>query len=523
MTKPETPLSEEEIYHGKIVRLSLRQSRLCDGTPVQREIIRTPGAVVIVPVTATGEVRLVRQFRAAAERWLLELPAGTLDEGEAPDIAAPRELLEETGDRAANWHYLGGFYTAPGILTEYLHLYLATGLTPGPNHLEFDEHIEVVTLPWAEVFARIRRGEIEDAKTIAGLTRAALHLNLSPIANLPIANRQAPIPQTWTPIITALSKRQRFILSSHINPDCDALGSELALARHLQRLGKEIAILNSDPIPAAYTFLNGDGLIQTYHPEAHADLIARADAVIVLDVSGGWQRLGRVGEALSMAGKFSICIDHHPTDAPFTDLHHIDPQAAATAELIFDLIGAMGGDLTLPIAEALYTAIVTDTGYFRFSSTRPRTHRIAARLLACGVHSARIYRLLYEQQSLARMRLKGYMLQNISLTADGQIAWAGLSQETLRRFGVSHLDLNGFSGLPLQIGGVKISIFLVELPEGGGVKISFRSDGSVAVNRLAAQLGGGGHVPAAGATVPGQLAEVTERALAEASRFLSRR
>ncbi|RME40420.1 MAG: hypothetical protein D6796_17220 [Caldilineae bacterium] len=242
----------------------------------------------------------------------------------------------------------------------------------------------------------------------------------------------------------------------------------------------------------------------------------------MLDVSGGWQRLGCVGEALSAAGKFSICIDHHPTGDPFTDLHHIDPQAAATGELIFDLIGAMGGDLTPPIAEALFTAIATDTGYFRFSSTRPRTHQIVARLLAHGVEPARIYRLLYEQQSLARMHLKGHMLQNISLAANGQIAWVGLSQAVLRRFGVSHLDLDGFSGLPLQIGGVKISIFLVELPE-GKVKISFRSDGEIAVNRLAVQLGGGGHVPAAGATVPGELAAVTERVVAEAVEFLSRR
>ena len=175
---PEKPIRTETLYQGKIVSLALRDSQLQDGTLVKRELIHTPGAVVIVPLTAQNEVRLVRQFRAAAETWVIELPAGTLEPNEGPELAAPRELLEETGDQAANWHYLGKFYTAPGILDECLHLYLATNLTPGPNHLEFDEHIEVLTVPWAEALAMIRRGEIEDAKTIAGLTHAGLHLNL---------------------------------------------------------------------------------------------------------------------------------------------------------------------------------------------------------------------------------------------------------------------------------------------------------------------------------------------------------
>jgi ADP-ribose pyrophosphatase len=175
---PETTLSEEQIFKGKLVTLSLRQVQLTDGRVAAREIITTRGAVVIVPLTANNEVRLVKQFRAGVEGWIIELPAGTLEKGENPDLAAPRELLEETGDQAATWHKLGGFYSAPGILTEYLHLYLATGLTPGPNQLEFDEHIEVLTLPWSQTIAMISRGEIEDAKTIAGLMLAGLHLGL---------------------------------------------------------------------------------------------------------------------------------------------------------------------------------------------------------------------------------------------------------------------------------------------------------------------------------------------------------
>ena len=176
--KPETIIREEKIFEGEVIDLSLRQIRLNDGLLVNREVIVNKGAVVIVPMTEDNEVRLVKQYRAAAEKWILELPAGGLNPGEDPDLAAPRELLEETGDQAATWHKLHGFYSAPGILTEFLHLYLARDLTPGPNNLEFDEHIEVVTLPWAEAIGAIRRYEIEDAKTMAGLMSAGLYLDL---------------------------------------------------------------------------------------------------------------------------------------------------------------------------------------------------------------------------------------------------------------------------------------------------------------------------------------------------------
>jgi ADP-ribose pyrophosphatase len=181
LVKPETIISEEKIFTGRAVDFSLRQARLSDGTMVSREIVtnKGDGAVMIIPLTENREVRLLRQFRAAADKWIIELPAGGLEPGEDPDLAAPRELLEETGDQAATWQKLHGFYSAPGILTEFLHLYLATDLTPGPSNTEFDEHIEVITVPWTEAIEMIRRHEIEDAKTIAGLMVVGLHLGLT--------------------------------------------------------------------------------------------------------------------------------------------------------------------------------------------------------------------------------------------------------------------------------------------------------------------------------------------------------
>jgi ADP-ribose pyrophosphatase len=169
---PERIVDSRPIYDGRIVRFRLDTVALPDGSTAIREIIGTPGAVVIVPVTDDGQVRMVRQYRSAAGEFLLELPAGTLEPNESPAQAAPRELAEETGDHAARWRRLTGFYTLPGICDEYLHLFLATGLTPGPTNQEADEFIEVVTLPLDEALAMARRGEIRDAKTIIGLLMA---------------------------------------------------------------------------------------------------------------------------------------------------------------------------------------------------------------------------------------------------------------------------------------------------------------------------------------------------------------
>lgn len=170
---PERIIDSQSIYEGRIVQFRVDTIALPDGSITTREIIGTPGAVAIVPLTDDGQVRMVRQYRSASGEFLLELPAGTLEPEELPEQAAPRELAEETGDQAAHWQRLAGFYTVPGICDEYIHLFLATGLTTGQTNHEVDEFIEVVTLPLDETLAMIHRGEIRDAKTIVGLLMVA--------------------------------------------------------------------------------------------------------------------------------------------------------------------------------------------------------------------------------------------------------------------------------------------------------------------------------------------------------------
>jgi ADP-ribose pyrophosphatase len=173
-TPPERVIDSQPVYTGRIVRFRVDTVELPNGSTARREIVGTPGAVTIVALTDDRQVRMVRQYRSAIGDFLLELPAGTLHAGEAPQDAAPRELAEETGDRAAHWQYLTRFHTTPGICDEIMHLFLATDLTPGRTNLDPDEYIEVVTVPLDRALAMVRSGEIRDAKTIVGLAMAQM-------------------------------------------------------------------------------------------------------------------------------------------------------------------------------------------------------------------------------------------------------------------------------------------------------------------------------------------------------------
>ncbi|MCS7261411.1 MAG: NUDIX hydrolase [Anaerolineae bacterium] len=171
---PEKVIKSQPIYDGRIVRFRVDTIELPDGRTTIREIVNTPGAVTILPLTEDRRVRMVRQYRSAVGEYLLELPAGTLRPGEPPEEAAVRELAEETGDRAARWRYLTSFYTMPGVCNEIIHLFLATELVSGSTNHDLDESIEVVTLPIEQAWEMIRTGQIRDAKTIVGLLMARI-------------------------------------------------------------------------------------------------------------------------------------------------------------------------------------------------------------------------------------------------------------------------------------------------------------------------------------------------------------
>lgn len=172
----ETIINSQRLYDGRIVVLDLLDVRLPNGEHSRREVVRHPGAVAVVPLDADGSVILVRQYRIAADRVMLEIPAGTLDPGEPAATCAERELQEEAGLRPGRLDSLGGIFAAPGYTTEYIHLFLATELSASSLEMDDDEFIEVVRLPFDEALRMIDDGEIDDSKTVAGLLRAARHL-----------------------------------------------------------------------------------------------------------------------------------------------------------------------------------------------------------------------------------------------------------------------------------------------------------------------------------------------------------
>lgn len=324
----------------------------------------------------------------------------------------------------------------------------------------------------------------------------------------------------WQEIITAIQQHTRFIISSHINPDCDALGSELALAEHLERLGKKPTIINTDPTSANYRFLDPKRRVKQYSQKKHAKLIDQADVIIVVDASGGWDRLGAVGPVLGQTEALKLCIDHHPDATDFVDLAVVDTDSAATAELILDLIAHMGQPLTLTMAQALYAAIITDTGNFRFPKTSPRTHRLTATLLEAGADPLHIYRQIHEQNRLGAVQVKGQIMESIQTSAHGQLAYYSVSQATLKKFKAKTSDLDGVATLGQMIGGVRVSVFCSEVSN-GRVKISLRSDGSLRINQIAVEYGGGGHPSAAGAIVPGKLEVVLAEVIGKVEALLA--
>jgi phosphoesterase RecJ-like protein len=323
----------------------------------------------------------------------------------------------------------------------------------------------------------------------------------------------------WQQLISLIEQKTHFVLTTHLNPDGDALGSELALAEHLASLGKMVTIINSDPAPEVYRFLDPQHVIKKYSPKKHLGLIQKAEVIVVVDASGGWKRVGRLGEALEQANAIKVCIDHHPDPTDFVDIAVVDTDAAATGELIYELILSTKGRLSLSIAEVLYAAIMTDTGSFRFPKTSARTHRITAELLQAGIQPLDIYRQIYERYPLSRVRLKGHVINAIKTEAQGQIAYYGLDQETLKAYKVKAADLDGFASLGQEIRGVRVVVFCLQSSK-SKVKISLRSDGSVPVNQLAATYGGGGHPSAAGALVTGELEKIMAEVVAQVKSLL---
>ena len=306
------------------------------------------------------------------------------------------------------------------------------------------------------------------------------------------------------PIIRRLNN---FVLTTHVNPDGDGLGSELALAMALRELGKSAAILNHSETPENYRWLDPGREIRRFSPERDLPAIERAEAIVILDTNQP-DRL-RSLEPFVLASKArKIVIDHHLDAHPFAEHYAIDEEATSTGEIVYRLILALGDvAVTKEIARALYAAIMTDTGSFRFPRTDPEIHRIAAHLIERGADPTEIYVNVYESWSPGRLRLLGAALTSMKTACDGKLAYLVCTQKMFQATGTTEIETDNFTTYPMSVRGVRIGILFNELED--GVKISFRSKGRIPVNELAKEFGGNGHLNAAGARLFGAGLEVT--------------
>ncbi len=322
----------------------------------------------------------------------------------------------------------------------------------------------------------------------------------------------------WKKAKQIIQKNKRFALTAHMYPDGDAIGAEMALYHYLTALGKEVRVINNQPTMSTHTFLDPKGVIELFNESKHPQVLAGVDVIFIVDVSS-WDYMGHVGESVKNSSAFKICIDHHVKKGALGDLDFIDETTCATGELVYDMFQQIKAKITIPMATALYTAIITDTGVFRFSNTTARAHLIAADLLEIGIDHNKIYQSLYEANSWPKMHLLKECLSEIRSEEKGKIAWVLITDKMVKKYKATWDDSNNLIDMLRTIEGVKISIIFREL-EKGSLKIHFRSKDGIDIQPLAHKLGGGGHRVAAGASVNGAPKKLIPKILAEAKKLL---
>lgn len=314
-------------------------------------------------------------------------------------------------------------------------------------------------------------------------------------------------------IIRVLRTADHILITSHVNSDGDSIGTLVGLGLALKSLGKEVIMVNPDPVPDVYRFLTGAD--QIIIPDQLEEV---PDTVVLVDCSG----LDRVGQVLAERIKevpLLINIDHHISNAYFGHYNLVEVKAAAAAEIVVHLLQHWGIQFNKDIATALYTGILMDTGSFQYPSTTYTTHQTAAYLLQQGVDLDQVRGALFESRSPAVIKLIGEAMRSFQTCAEGKIAWIVVTQEILKCTGARVEHCDGLINFPRSIAGVEIAILFRELAP-GKIKVGLRSKYGADVNQLAERFGGGGHKRAAGCLLDGSVEEVVERVIQAAKELL---
>lgn len=307
-------------------------------------------------------------------------------------------------------------------------------------------------------------------------------------------------------IAAEIRKRDNFILISHTMPDGDSIGSLLGLYQALRALGKQVTMFLQDPVPAIYHYLQDSDRVL-----APGQISGAIENVIFLDCADE-ERAGQEALKVLADRHFTINIDHHGSNTHFGDMNYIQPQAAATAELVYELVKILGIEIKSSLANALYAAIIQDTGSFHHSNTTASTFRTAADLLDCGVQLDMTRIQLFESKSRIDICLLGRALNSIEFSPDGKIAWMTITYQDAESLGAQDVHPEGIINHTLMVEGVEVGLLFRETAP-GQIKIGFRSKGTVDVARLAGVFGGGGHRQASGAQMDGSMEECQRKVI----------
>lgn len=325
------------------------------------------------------------------------------------------------------------------------------------------------------------------------------------------ASDQCCSPIDWPRFVELIGRHQRFLVTTHIRPDCDALGSALAMAGILEAMGKQATIVAGFDVPPGYRFLDPAGRVKRVGRDVTPAELDRAEVLIVVDTSA-WAQLGGMGEVIRTTRAKKIVLDHHVS---FDDLgaeEFRDTSAEASGRLVYEAAEQLGVSIGPELAAQVFVALATDTGWFRFSSTTAQTYRLAARLTEAGAVPDQLYKSLYENDTHARVQLMGRVLARTKTELDGRLIYTWIERDDFEATGALPSDSEDLINMTLAVGGTEAAVILVG-QIGGGFKISFRSRCGLDCARLAEQFGGGGHKKAAGAFLPDPLPDALAKVL----------
>lgn len=309
-----------------------------------------------------------------------------------------------------------------------------------------------------------------------------------------------------------------FAIASHMHPDGDAIGCMIGMGLALKDIGKEVVVVSPQPIPPLYHFLPGSDLVVVSGERLQG---YRFNCGIVLDCTG-LERLSKETVRVFGCCETLINIDHHISNAYFGDVNIVDPEAAATGEILFQMLSALGIRISPEVATNLYTALVTDTGSFQYQNASSRCHLVASSLMERGADHNRVQQCLNEQRTLASIRLLEKGLSTLTVDQGGQIAWMAIPRHWFVETGCKMEDSEDFINYPKSIAGVEIGILFKEIDD-HEVRVGFRSKRFADVNFLAGGFGGGGHERAAGCTVRDTLSEAKALVINAARDYLQKK